>query len=188
MLISHDDKILVIIGPSGTGKSTIVQKLQSDGLIEVTPTWTTRPPREHELLETVEHCFVNQETFDAQKAASFFLDTVQVFNLPYQYGIPELTTTNESLIPTIMLRAPLVERVPTYYANFIVYHIESDQARVREALHARTQAGEPIGNRLDDYQKEVLLGRSLAHRVFINISLQKTIKEITQALSEDFTA
>jgi guanylate kinase len=184
--IPKDRLILAIIGPSGAGKSTIITALEQKSIIEVIPTWTTRPRRASERDHTVEHRFVDDRAFDELIAQGFFLDTVALFGLDFRYGLPALTLHHPDRIPTIMLRAPLLSRLPLHYPNFRVYQIEDAPTRTRERLLARSQDGEALGTRLDDYDKEVQLGRQLADRVFVNTELDEVIIAIEQAILGDF--
>lgn len=184
--IPFDTKILVIIGPSAAGKSTIVQNLHRQGVLEVTPTWTTRPARPGELSKAVEHAFVTDAEFDNLLKEGFFLETVQLFGLDFRYGLPRIIQTQPGAIPTIMLRAPLIPRLLPHYPNFVVYQIEDNLDRIRDRLQARQQAGEQLGSRLEDYEKEVSLGKQQAHRTFINNDVTQTAHTIHRAVQEDF--
>src|SRR5215210_1953237 len=87
--------LLVIIGPSGSGKSSATRLLVNRGLVRVHPTWTTRPRRSDEHFGSPEHRFV---------------DDVTLFGLPYRYGLPPIRRSNDLRADVVMLRAPLVER------------------------------------------------------------------------------
>ena len=50
--------VLVVIGPSASGKSTAVRELHRRGVVRVHPTWTTRPRRPDESDGALEHRFV----------------------------------------------------------------------------------------------------------------------------------
>ncbi len=185
-VLPHDQKILVFIGPSGAGKSTVVQALARKGVVEVTPTWTTRPPRKDEREETVEHHFTSEKEFVRLQKNGFFLETAQPFGLKFIYGLPEITANFPDRIPTIMLRSFLLERLSKHYPNFVVYQIEDDVERIRKRLQARQEAGEQLGTRLVDYEKEISLGRKVAGRVFENEELDVTVQAIEETLKEDF--
>ncbi|MEJ0073457.1 MAG: hypothetical protein WDN27_05265 [Candidatus Saccharibacteria bacterium] len=85
--LAADQALFVLIGPSAVGKTTLAKRLADAGLVEVTPSWTTRPRRANEA-DDFEHLFCSEEEFDAALAAGRFLDTVQPFNDKARYGLP----------------------------------------------------------------------------------------------------
>ncbi len=181
------EKLLVIIGPSASGKSSTVKTLVSRNVIKVTPSWTTRPMRDDDI-DSVEHVFVSEDEFLAMQNNGRFLRTVQLFNLPYHYGLPSVSRPPHGVVPTVMLRAPLVKMVTKFYPRVTVYQIADTKEKVAARLAIRTAAGEQQGSRLDDYDRELELGRTIASRNFINRgSLDVLADEITSALSKDFT-
>ena len=167
-MLSSPERLLVIIGPSGAGKSTAVRRLDAAGLIVLIPTWTTRPPRRGEVAACVEHRFVGAPEFERLERCGAFLGTVQLFGLPYRYGLPAIRRPSAGRVATVMLRAALVPRLRALGADPIVYQVEDEQARVAARLRRRDDEGAELGSRLADFEAEVALGRSLAHRVFVN--------------------
>jgi guanylate kinase len=161
--------LLVIIGPSGSGKSALVRHLAGLELLTVHPTWTTRPRRPDERFGSIEHRFVDPATFEVLADAGFFLDTVELFGLPHRYGLRPIWPSDGDRLDTVMLRAPLVERFrrlvdrPTY-----VVAVEDDPARLEARLVARGTTGEELRHRLADNDLEVRLGRSVADLVVVN--------------------
>lgn len=184
--LKPEGQLLVIIGPSGSGKSTVVQKLVSNGVVEVTPSWTTRPPRSGELDVSVEHEFVTEQHFNQKEKEGFFLETVKLFGLPYSYGLPRIKKPGKC-VPAVMLRAPLLSLLTKHYKNPVVYQVEDEYERIRKRLDVRTSEGEKQGTRLIDYQKELLAGRKLADRIFKNErDIDSLIKDIKVAINKDF--
>lgn len=178
--------LIVVIGPSGSGKSSAVQELARRGVVEVTPSWTTRPPREGETSSSIEHKFVSEEEFNKQASQGLFLEVVQLFNLPYRYGIPRLQQPKSGRIPLIMLRANLLPLLPKHYINGTIYQIEDELSKVQNRLRKRQADGEQQGSRLQDYKKEVGLGRQSARRVFTNdTDLGLLADAIEKAIDED---
>jgi guanylate kinase len=165
---SSPERLLVVIGPSGAGKSTAVRRLEAEGLIELTPTWTTRPPRRGELTSYAEHRFASERDFDAVERCGAFLGTVRLFGLPYRYGLPPIRPPAAGRVAAVMLRAALVPKLRELVPDPLVYQVEDDRARVAERLRQRSREGAELGSRLDDFEREVVLGRSLAWRVFVN--------------------
>jgi guanylate kinase len=185
--ISGHDPVLVIIGPSGSGKSSAVQELVRRGAVEVTPSWTTRPPRHGETAETVEHVFVSDKVFDESVGRGEFLEVVQMFGLPYRYGLPTVRKPAGGKVPLIMLRAPLVPLLPKHFPTHVIYQIEDSEDRVMERLKNRREKGEEQGTRATDFEKEIALGRERAHRLFMNnADIDVLADELQAKLAEDF--
>lgn len=173
--------LLLIIGPSGSGKSTMLRALATDRRIQIIPTWTTRPKRDDEA-DDIEHIYVSDETFDAQK----FIAAVEPFGLSYRYGLPFFTVTDDKLT-IVMVRAPQVAEFKHGFPEAHVYQIEAPYALTADRLGWREAAGETNGSRLEDYTKERTLGRTLADRVFVNNQTPEILlTNFTAALQTDF--
>lgn len=169
MTTSPTPPLLVIIGPSGSGKSALVRHLAGPELLEVHPTWTTRPRRPDERFGSIEHRFVDEGTFDVLADAGFFLDTVELFGLPHRYGLRPIPPAGAGRIDTVMLRAPLVERFRRVVERPVfVVAVEDRPARSAERLVARGTTGVELERRLADNRQEVGLGRRLADLVLLN--------------------
>jgi guanylate kinase len=184
-----DKPLLVIIGPSGAGKSSVAKVLQGRRLIQLAPSWTTRSPRIDEHDGSIEHIFVSEEEFENKVRSNFFLEEVELFGLPYRYGLPKLSVnpSQSSGVTTIMLRAPLLSLLSKHYKNYITYQIEASYEYVSDRLHEREKMGELQGQRLKDYNKEVIVGRQLADRVFLNDkSVAELADQIEAAIKSDF--
>lgn len=187
IFLKPDAPLLVVIGPSGSGKSSAVQELSKRGAVEVTPSWTTRAPRKGETSSSIEHKFVSEEEFDKHENQDFFLEVVQLFNLSYRYGIPRLREPKSGRIPLIMLRANLLPLLPKHYTNGIIYQIEDELSRVADRLWKRQAEGEQQGSRLENYNNEIWLGRQSANRVFTNdTNLELLADALETAIVEDF--
>ncbi|MEG1858828.1 MAG: guanylate kinase, partial [Christensenellaceae bacterium] len=70
--------LIVISGPSGCGKGTIVEKLIEDKNIEISVSCTTRNPRPHEK-DGVNYFFKTQDEFDVMVKNDDFLEYANVF-------------------------------------------------------------------------------------------------------------
>jgi guanylate kinase len=79
--------VFILSGPSGVGKSTLIERLKLDGFpITYSVTATTRPRRQGEE-HGVHYYFVTDSEYDALLEAEQFLEHAVVHNL-YRYGIP----------------------------------------------------------------------------------------------------
>jgi len=79
--------VFVLSGPSGVGKSTLIERLKADQFpITHCVTATTRPRRQGEV-EGVHYYFLDETKYDHLLATEQFLEHAVVHNL-YRYGIP----------------------------------------------------------------------------------------------------
>jgi guanylate kinase len=79
--------MLVISAPSGTGKTSLTNRLiKEDGHIERSVSVTTRPPRGHEE-NGKDYIFVNDEEFERMVANNELLEYATIYN--YKYGTPK---------------------------------------------------------------------------------------------------
>jgi guanylate kinase len=78
--------LVVITGPSGVGKDTVISRLKEIGPpCHFTVTATTRPQRESEV-HGVDYFFVGMEEYDRMLQAGELLEHAQVYG--FGYGIP----------------------------------------------------------------------------------------------------
>lgn len=181
-------RLLVVIGPSGSGKSTAIRELHRLGVVTVTPSWTTRPRRQDEVHGALEHRFVSEDHFTALAAAGFFLEVVRAFDLPFRYGLPPVEDPVDGSVAVVMVRAPLVPLVARHFPDHVVYQVEDAYDRARErVLAGRHEAPSALGTRLQGYEDERLLGRSVAARVFVNAtSPSALVAAVSHAIDHDF--
>jgi len=75
--------LFTIVAPSGAGKSSLIGALlERDHGIELSVSYTTRPPRSGEV-DGREYCFVTREKFEALIAANEFLESAEVYGNLY---------------------------------------------------------------------------------------------------------
>src|SRR5688572_13657270 len=86
---SAEPRIVVLSGPSGTGKTTIVRRLieSQPVLLIKAVTATTRPPR-HNEKDGRDYHFLPADEFARQRTAGRFLETAEVFGTGTWYGTP----------------------------------------------------------------------------------------------------
>ena len=172
--------LLVVIGPSASGKSAAVRELHRRGVVHVHPTWTTRPRRPDESDGVAEHRFVTEAMFDELEAEGYFLGTVSLPGLPYRYALPNVTLSDDGPIDAVMARAPFVELFAPYFADRLVYEIDDTRDRAEQRLEARGSDADEIDARLAGHLAEIEAGRRIAARCFVN---DGTIDELVDALA-----
>lgn len=80
-------KLVVISGPSGVGKSTVVRQVLSHfgARIHKSVSATTRPPRDGEI-DGVDYYFLSDGEFARRRANGEFLEAIEVFGHGQWYG------------------------------------------------------------------------------------------------------
>ena len=173
--------VVAIIGPSGSGKSSVVRELHRRRLITVHPTWTTRPRRPDEPGGSLEHRFVDDDEFDRLDAAGFFCETVRMFGLPYRYGLSAHGRSTPGRVDVVMVRAALVDRLRTHLPVGRVYQIEDESYRSWRRMIDRGATAVDVAARVADNERESALGRHVADRTFRN---DRSIADLADRLAE----
>ena len=91
--MSSDRGLLFIVSaPSGTGKTTLVERLvEHTPSLKMSRSYTSRPAREGET-DGVDYNFVRRPTFEAMAAAGEFLEWAEVFGNLYGTGASDTET------------------------------------------------------------------------------------------------
>ncbi|MEM8943762.1 MAG: guanylate kinase [Planctomycetota bacterium] len=87
MASNEQGKLLVISGPSGVGKSTVVREVLArfEGRLRLSISATTRPPRPQEQ-GGVHYHFLTDEQFRQRREQGEFLECIEVFGRGHWYG------------------------------------------------------------------------------------------------------
>jgi guanylate kinase len=172
--------LLIVVGPSASGKSSAVRRLHQTGVVHVHPTWTTRPRRHDEQAGSLEHRFVTDAIFDELETADFFLGTVVLPGLPYRYALPQVTLTDNGPIHAVMARAPFLDLFAPHFSDRLVYEIDDTFDRARQRLIERGSDAHEVEARLAGHHAEVEAGRKIASRCFVN---DGTLDELVGAIA-----
>ena len=120
--------LIVLVGPSGTGKSTLARGLAAAGLVDLHRTWTTRPPRSDEAPPSSDHVFVDDSAFADAVASGELVVTVELFG--HRYGLPALPTERDADAhdrPVLLVgRAPLLPLLGPLHPSPLVYALTGD--------------------------------------------------------------
>ena len=75
--------LFIVSAPSGTGKTTLVERLvKTTSRLKMSRSYTSRPPRADEV-DGVDYNFVSRERFERMAAANEFLEWADVFGNLY---------------------------------------------------------------------------------------------------------
>lgn len=178
-------KVLCFIGPSGSGKSAVVNELNRLGIITLNPSCTDRPIRNDEIGS--EHVFLTKTEFDRLESNNEFLEVVKPFNLTYRYGLSTIQRVGRT-VPTVVIRAKFIPLMLKYYPDLVIYQIEAPFEFSGEQVMKR--GDNDTGTRLKDFESETDEGRAIAYRVFKNNGnkLNQLVEEILECIKFDFNS
>ena len=180
-------KLVVISGPSGVGKTTILRLLLAD-LTHLIPSVsaTTRPPRVGEH-NGVEYHFIPAEEFERRRSAGDFLECCQVYGRQYWYGtlVDEVTprlASGEWVVLEIDVEGTL--SILARYPDAITIFVEpSHPDQLLERLRGRgTESPEAMARRLEVAHRELLQSHYYQHRVVNDNDVAASVTAIERIL------
>ena len=183
-----EGQLVVLSGPSGVGKSTLLRRLLTD-FSELIPSIsaTTRPPRTGEK-PGIDYHFLSPEEFETAQKAARFIECCKVYGREYWYGTLEDEVTprlthGKWVILEIDVEGTLsiLERYPQAVTIFVE---PSDPAHLEERLRGRgTESPEAIQRRLEVAHRELRQSGHYRHRV-VNDLVEDALANIKTILTE----
>jgi guanylate kinase len=167
--------IVVISGPGGVGKGTLVAELVArDPQLWLSRSWTTRAPRAGEAPDA--YTFVTPEDFEARVAAGGFLEWAPF--LDYHQGTPTPDAPDDlDVVLEIDVQGArqVLDRHPEALLLFIDAPSREEQ---RRRLEGRGDAPERVEQRLDIAEAEAEAARELGMRHVVNDDLGRALAEV----------
>lgn len=172
-------KLVVISGPSGSGKGTIVEKLLDEPNVELSVSCTTRAPRSHEK-DGVNYFFKREDEFNNMVVSNSFLEHAQVFGC--QYGTPKdrvLKKLKEGKNVILEIDVQGAMQVKDNYADALLIFIlpPSEEELLRRLEGRGTETKTQIEKRFAKAKEEMGYAEKYDYRV-VNDKLEDAVKEI----------
>ncbi len=188
-MADRSGKLVVISGPSGVGKTTLLRKLLATfpGLIPSVSA-TTRPPRTGEE-DGVDYHFLSLEEFERRREAGEFLECCQVYGRQHWYGtlvdeVDPRLAGGKWVVLEIDVEGTLciLEKFPGAITIFVE---PSHPDQLLERLRGRgTESPEAMARRLEVARRELLEAHRYRHRV-VNEDVDEALDQVRRILAAE---
>ena len=170
--------LIVLSGPSGVGKGTIVNKLLQDGGYSLSVSCTTRPPRVGEV-DGKAYFFITKEKFSEMIAQGCFLEYSNHFE--NFYGTPKGFVTEQLKTHDVILEIEVDGALQVKKAHpeaLLIMILPPDEAALIARLKGRgTESDEKIAARVDRMRYEASK-KHLYDFIVVNDDLNTAVAEI----------
>jgi guanylate kinase len=181
--VSATDLIIVISGPGGVGKGTIVDALIArDPSLWLSRSWTTREQRPGEPSDA--YHFTSAAEFEERITEGGFVEWTEFLGNYYGTPVPGSEVEGRDVVLEIEVDGArqVKERFPEAVLIFVLPPSREEQER---RLRERGDPGDKVMARLKKAELEEPVGRSLADHVVVNDDLEQTINELMNIIDSE---
>ena len=182
-------QLVVLSGPSGVGKSTLLKGLLArfPGELKLSTSATTRPPRRGEQ-DGRDYYFLQPEEFERRRAKGEFLEACEVFGRGYWYGtlfneVAPSLEAGKSVILEIDVEG--AKRVLESYPDAVTIFVRpsSTEELERRLRERATESEAAVQRRLEVARRELALADNYQFQV-VNDKIDEAIDAIGRILTQ----
>jgi guanylate kinase len=175
--------IIVVCGPGGVGKGTVVARLVADDpKLWLSRSWTTRVQRPGEPDDA--YTYVDRATFEERIAADGFLEHAEFLGNLYGTPWPETDDDHDVVLEIDVQGAEqVIGRVAESDRLFILLEPPSPEVQA-ERLRGRGDPPEQAEERIRVAQGEIDRARRLKAFSIVNDDLDATVAEVQRLIAE----
>lgn len=174
--------VVIVSGPGGVGKGTIVEHLLArDDRLWLSRSWTTRPRRPGESEQA--YRFVDRDTFEAAVAAGGFLEWVEF--LDYLQGTPT-PQPPEGTDVVLEIDVAGARQVQEFAPGAVLVFVEApslDDQRVR--LQRRGDSAETVERRIAKAGEERAAALEMGYVTVVNDDIANAVEAIERLIAAD---
>jgi guanylate kinase len=176
--LARDRLIIVVSGPGGVGKGTIVDALvERDPRLWLSRSWTTRERRPGERVDA--YVFTTAEDFEQRITDGGFLEWTEF--LGNYYGTPRPDRLDDPDAPDIVLEIELdgAQQVKQQYPDAVlIFVLPPSREEQERRLRGRGDPDDKVLARLRKAEKEEPIGSAIADHLDVNDDLDRTVDEM----------
>jgi guanylate kinase len=171
--------VLVLSGPGGVGKGTIVEALvKRDPRLWLSRSWTTRQRRNSEDQNA--YVFVTPKEFEARIDAGGFLEWTSFLGNYYGTPTPEPEPERDIVLEIEVDGARQVKQ--SHPDAVLVFVLPPSRLEQQRRLRGRGDAEQKVEERLRKAEEEEPVGIAIADHVVVNDDLELTLQELLRII------
>ncbi len=178
---SADPLIIVISGPGGVGKGTIVNALvERDPNLWLSRSWTTRTQRPGE--PDTAYVFTDHSDFEGRIADGGFLEWTKFLDNYYGTPTPDVADGRDVVLEIEVDGASQVKKL--HSEAILIFVLPPSRDEQQRRLRGRGDPEDRVDQRLRKALDEEPVGLAIADHVVVNDNLERTVDEMLTIISQ----